>query len=273
MLRGLSQAGLGPINDYMHYIELAAQYGFQAVELDAALLIEQYGKARVTEQLDRFRLTAGAFDLGVQWRESEKQFQADLLRLPARIYAQSLLGAKVCTTYILPSTDLSPAHFALKTVNRLRSCAKLLQPYDISLALEFVGPHHLRSRWKHPFLYTLEDTLALIDAIQMPNVGLLLDAYHCYTTALSWEEIRSLPPSLVKYVHVNDAKPLPIEQLHDQDRLYTGEGVIDLASFIAALRDIGYSGIIAQEVLTSEQPPSLEDALFRTKMGFDVLFA
>lgn len=272
MLKGLSNAGLGPIEDPFHYMELAAKHGFHAVELNAAQMIEHYGQARVLSALERYQLKVGAFDLGVQWRDSEKQFEADLLSLPARVYAQSLLGSKVCTTYILPSTDLLPAAFTISTINRLRRCARLLQPYDISLALEFVGPHHLRTMWKYPFIYTLDDTLALIQAIQMPNVGLLVDAYHCYTTSLSWEDLRSLPSSLIKYVHINDAKPLPVHELLDGDRLYTGEGVIALADFIAALRDAGYEGIVAQEVLTSEVPVSLEDALLRTKFGFDVLF-
>lgn len=272
MLRGLSNAGLGPIEDPFQYMELAAKYGFHSVELDAAKIIEKYGKEQVLAALDRYQLRVGAFDLGVQWRESEKQFEADLLSLPAKLYTQSLLGAKTCTTYILPSTDQLPAAFAIHAVNRLRRCAQLLEPYDISLALEFVGPHHLRTAWKYPFIYTLDDTLALIHAIQMPNVGLLVDAYHCYTTALSWDDLRSVPSSLIKYVHINDAKPLPVHELLDHDRLYTGEGVIDLAAFIAALRDVGYEGIVAQEVLTSEAPPSLEDALLRTRIGYDVLF-
>lgn len=272
MLRGLSNAGLGPIEDPFHYMKLAAQHGFHAIELNATQMFEQYGKERVLSALQQYHLTAGAFDLGVQWRDSEKQFEIDLLGLPARVYAQSLLGSKVCTTYILPSTDLPSAAFAIHAINRLRRCAQLLQPYDISLALEFVGPHHLRTRWKNPFIYTLDDTLAFIQAIQMPNVGLLVDAYHCYTTELSWEDLRSLSSSLIKYVHINDAKPLPIDQLLDNDRLYTGEGVIDLPAFISALHDAGYQGIVAQEVLTSEVPPSLEDALLRTKIGYDVLF-
>ena len=54
---------------------------------------------------------------------------------------------------------------------RLRACANILGAYGIRLALEFVGPHHLRTQWKNPFIWTVQETLDWIDAIGEPNVG------------------------------------------------------------------------------------------------------
>ena len=55
---------------------------------------------------------------------------------------------------------------------RLRTCAQILGAYGIRLGLEFVGPHHLRTAWKHPFIWTLDETLDWIDAIGEPQCRL-----------------------------------------------------------------------------------------------------
>lgn len=53
----------------------------------------------------------------------------------------------------------------------------------------------------------------------------------------------------------------------------TGEGVLGLKGFVGALRNIGYDGPVAQEVLMPM--PTEEDRkelILRTKAGFDRLF-
>ena len=42
MLRGLTRAGLGKIESNEQFIELAAKYGFQAVDIDALSLVEAH---------------------------------------------------------------------------------------------------------------------------------------------------------------------------------------------------------------------------------------
>src|SRR5690606_25797605 len=134
-----------------------------------------------------------------------EQFQQGLANLVVEAEAAASLGGTRCCTYILPSTDLQPAHFMALATKRLRVCAEILSAYGIRLGLEFVGPHHLRTNWANPFIWTMQETLDWIDAIGSPNVGLLLDAYHWYTNEMTVEDLYVLRPDQIVHAHINDA--------------------------------------------------------------------
>ncbi|WP_175638955.1 sugar phosphate isomerase/epimerase family protein [Metabacillus schmidteae] len=273
MLRGLTKAGLGTLEDDKQFVELAAEYSFQTVDLDAKDFIEAYGKEGAIEILQTNNIRIGAIGLPVEWRSSDEVFSNDLVKLAASAKAAKDLGCTRCCTYILPSTDFNSAQFMSLAIKRLRICAEVLGSYDIRLGLEYVGPHHLRDTWKNPFIWTQKETLQLIDAIGLPNVGLLLDSYHWYTTGLSSEDLTNLNEQQIVHVHINDAADLPVEDLKDNDRLYTGEGIINLPLFLRSIKETGYSGPISQEVLTPSQPKESSDELIRrSKAGFDKVF-
>lgn len=274
MLQGLTRAGLGIIESNEQFMELASRYQFQSVDLEAKDLINELGFEKAAYRLGELELSIGTINLPVEWRASEEQFLKGIAELPAAAAAASSLGCTSCCTYILPSTDHSAAHFMAIATKRLRICADILGAYGIKLGLEFVGPHHLRTQWKNPFIWTLDETLDWIDAIHEPNVGLLFDSYHWYTCELNVSDILRLKPEQIVHVHINDAKDIPVEQVLDNDRVYPGEGVIDLAGFLKGLHDIGYQGPVAQEILTPATPEdSPENLVARSRKGFDKVFA
>lgn len=274
MLRGLTGAGLGRIESDERLIELAAAHGFQAVDLDAAGLIERHGLEQARALLAKNGIVIGSIGLPVEWRTTEEAFLEGLEQLAPAAAAAAALGCTSCCTYILPSTDLKAAHFMALATRRLRTCAQILGAYGVRLGLEFVGPHHLRTRWENPFIWTLEETIDWIDAIGESNVGLLFDAYHWYTNGLAVADIEALRAEQIVHVHINDAPDVPVEEALDNGRLYPGEGVIDLAGFLGALHKIGYKGAVSQEILTAEastQTP--EELVLRSKAGFDKVFS
>ncbi|NOV01727.1 sugar phosphate isomerase/epimerase family protein [Paenibacillus planticolens] len=274
MLRGLTGAGLGKLESNEQFIELAAKYGFEAVDIDALALVESHGTDGARELLGKHGLVIGAIGLPVEWRGSEETFLADLPKLTQAAEAAAALGCTSCCTYVLPSTDLKAAHFMALATRRLRTCARILGAYGIRLGLEFVGPHHLRTRWKHPFIWTLEETLDWIDAIGESNVGLLFDAYHWYTNGLTVADIEKLRPEQIVHVHINDAPDVPVEEVLDNGRVYPGEGVIDLAGFLQGLARIGYQGAVSQEILTAAPPADSPESLAqRSKASFDKVYA
>ncbi|GAB6929494.1 sugar phosphate isomerase/epimerase [Paenibacillus sp. JCM 10914] len=273
MLQGLTSAGLGKLESDIQLIELASRYGFQCVDLDAKALIDRLGEGAAVDLLASHQIKLGAIGLPVEWRGTDEQFLEGLVNLPAAAAAAKVLGGTRCCTYILPSTDMPSASFMAIATKRLRTCAVILGAYGISLALEFVGPHHLRTAWKNPFIWTVEETLQWIDAIGEPNVGLLYDAYHWYTNNLNVSDIHNLRADQIVHVHINDAKDVPVEEVLDNDRVYPGEGVIDLPSFLKALRDIGYTGPVTQEILTQTAPvDSPEQLVAKSRTAFDQVF-
>lgn len=272
MLRGISGAGLGVLESDQQLIELAGAYGFQAVDLDALSLVQRYGVEKSRELLAANDVVIGSIGLSVEWRTTEEAFLEGLEGLAFSAAAARALGCTSCCTYILPSTDEKAAHFMALATRRLRICAQILGAYGIKLGLEFVGPHHLRTRWAHPFIWTLEETLDWIDAIGESNVGLLFDAYHWYTNGLTKSDIEALRADQIVHVHINDAPDVPIEEALDNRRLYPGEGVIDLVGFLQGLNKIGYNGAVTQEVLADPPTESPEALVQRSKAGFDKVF-
>ncbi|MEC0226098.1 sugar phosphate isomerase/epimerase family protein [Paenibacillus alba] len=274
MLRGLTGAGLGKLESNEQFIELAAKYGFQAIDIDALGLVESHGVDGARELLGKHGLVIGTIGLPVEWRHSEEAFLDGLPKLTQAAAAAAALGCKNCCTYVLPSTDYKAAHFMALATRRLRTCAQILGAYGIRLGLEFVGPHHLRTQWKHPFIWTLEETLDWIDAIGESNVGLLFDAYHWYTNGLTVADIEKLRADQIVHVHINDAPDVPLEDVRDNGRIYPGEGVIDLAGFLQGLQRIGYKGAVAQEILSAAPPTDSPESLVqRSKAGFDKVYA
>ncbi|MFC3746228.1 sugar phosphate isomerase/epimerase family protein [Paenibacillus sp. GCM10012306] len=273
MLRGLTTAGLGSFASIEEYIRGAAEFGFQAVDLNPLELIQELGQDKALELLESTGVTIGSFSLDVDWRSTEENFRAGLEQLVRVAEAAAALNCKACCTYILPSTDLPAAPFMIAATRRLRLCADILGAYGISLGLEFVGSQHLRTQWANPFIWTMDDTLEWMEAINSRNVGLLLDSYHWYTNELALDDLLKLKPEQITHVHINDAKELPIPELQDGDRLYPGEGVIDLAGFLGTLAKIGYHGVVAQEVLAPGSGQTSQELLARSKAGFDKVFA
>jgi sugar phosphate isomerase/epimerase len=276
MITGLTTAGIGNVQGIEKLVELAGENGFGTVDTggqELRNLITGKGLDGAKAYLNEHRVQIGSIGLPVEWRHSDEQFREGLETLVKDAEAASLLGCKSCCTYVLPSTDYNAAHFMAIATKRLRVCAQILNQYDIRLGLEFVGPHHLRTAWKNPFIWDMEATLDWIDAIGESNVGLLFDAYHWYTTGGTQEEILSLDASQIVHVHINDAKKVPVEEVLDNDRLYPGDGVIDLAGFLQSLEKIGYKGVVAQEILSKEPlRESSEELAKKSAQAFEKVF-
>ncbi|MBS4176146.1 sugar phosphate isomerase/epimerase family protein [Lederbergia citrea] len=277
MIKGLSTAGIGEVKNVEELVLLASENGFGAIDVSGQELRDFIGQKGLEEAkafLQEHQVKIGSIGLPVEWRHSDEKFREGLSALLNDAKTAAEFGCTSCCTYVLPSTDYNAAHFMALATKRLKLCAQILNEYGINLGLEYVGPHHLRTAWKNPFIWDLKSTLDWIDAIGELNVGLLLDSYHWYTAGESYEDLLALKPAQITHVHLNDAKDVPIDEVLDNDRVYPGEGVIDLAGFLKALNEIGYKGAIVQEILTIE-PPSESNKELAEKSGkaFEKVFA
>lgn len=276
MRKGLTRAGLHDVGHITDFIEKASDYAFEAVDVEGWELLEWTQNEeveRAREYLNSHRMSLGSLGLSVDWRGSDISFRESIVSFCSEAEVASALGCRCCCTYVLPSVDENPAHFLAKATLRLRCCANILDAYGMRLGLEFVGPHHLRTRWENPFVWELDPMLDWIQAISASNVGLLLDSYHWYTTSNRLKDILRLTSNQIVHVHLNDAPDIPIKDVLDDERLYPGQGVIDSVGFLQALKQVGYSGVVAQEVLTPTPPTLSIDALLKqSKEAFNELW-
>jgi sugar phosphate isomerase/epimerase len=102
-----------------------------------------------------------------------------------------------------------------------------------------------------------------------PNVGLLVDCWHWYTSHGTIADLKSLEEKQVVYVHVNDApRDVEVDKQIDNVRALPGEtGVIDIAGFLRALKEIGYDGPVIPEPFKANLKDLPDDETRLQKVG------
>lgn len=246
MYLALNGALLGGRVGWPELAELAARAGYAGLEIPLSAAM-QGGLQATRSLLYRLQLRPAAANLPVNFRQDEPTFRAGLQQLPVAADFAARLGCHVMTTWIMSSTDRPPAEERKIFRERLSTCAEVLNDYGLRLALEFLGPLHLRQRFKHPFVYRMADMLEFARECG-PNVGLLLDSWHWHHAGATVDDILAAGQDGILHVHLADAPDLPPEKILDNERLMPGEGVIDWLGFFGALRQIGYQGALSPEV-------------------------
>ncbi len=112
----------------------------------------------------------------------------------------------------------------------------------IRLGLEFLGMRDCS-------INNLQAAMETIKRVDRPNVGLVLDSFHMYLSDSRFSDISQLEAKQVFLVHVNDSEQGDKRTLTDANRLYPGEGEIDLKAFALALSGIGYDHYLSLELL------------------------
>ncbi len=281
MLKTLCPHAIGvKAKDVRDALIAAKTGGFQGLEVSAAEianLVDQQGASAVKQLFADAGVIPAAFGLPTDWRTSEENWKRDLDQLPRQAKSAAAIGIARTFTWIMPCSDERPmeANRAFH-IERFKPIAKVLADHGISLGLEFIGPTTLRRSQKFPFIYKMGDMLAMGREIGA-NVGVLLDGWHWYTSGGTLDELGALRPEQVVYVHVNDAPPnVPVDEQIDNVRLLPGEsGVIDIAGFLRALKQIGYDGPVTPEPFKKQlnDLPSDEARLKVVGAAMDKVFA
>ncbi len=238
-------------------IVLARDTGFAAVTVDirvSAKLAAERGLSSVIQLFQEAAIAPAHWSIPVAYRHDER-YADDLRTLPALAALGHDLGCPRATTGVVPGSDERPfAENLTWHVERLRPIAELLAEAGCRLGIEFIGPKTFRQPYRYEFIYSLEEAMRLAAAIGTGNVGILLDAWHLYTSHGSNDEILDLNANDVVVVHVNDAPAgiPPDDQIDSARALPLATGVIDLVGFMAALKQIGFTGPVMAEPFSQQ---------------------
>ncbi|MCC6730902.1 MAG: sugar phosphate isomerase/epimerase [Chthonomonadales bacterium] len=253
MYMALSPGALGlRVGSLSEAIDLAKSAGYGGVEVgihEVASLVDARGAESVRAMFDEAGVRPAGWGMPVKWNGSEEEWRQGVDELGRLAKAAQAIGCPRTMTWVLSGSNDRPYEDNRRYhVERFKPIAEVLGAHDCRLGLEFLGPRHIRAGLKHPFIYKLGDMLELGAEIG-PNVGLLLDAWHWYTSEGTLDDLRALRPEHVVYVHINDAPPgVRIEDHIDNQRCLPGAtGVIDLVGFLRALAEIGYDGPVTPE--------------------------
>ena len=260
-------------------IALAHKYGFESVAPDVGFLRQcsESQLAELKDELKAKKLVWGAGGLSVDFRGGQDSFQKGLANLAAEAAALHHAGASRIGTWI------SPAHKSLtyranfkQHATRLREAGKVLGDHGVRLGLEYVGPKTSWTASRFPFIHTMAEMRELLAAIDLANVGLVLDSWHWYAAHETEADLLSLKGSDVICCDLNDAPAgIPIDQQKDLVRdLPCATGVIDLKTFLNALARIGYDGPVRAEPFKADlRRMPAEEAVATTARAMKKAFA
>ena len=275
----LSCSALGIKASQTETIDYAARYGFDVVDADGRYLGD-LPQPDLTRLLDSMKAKNAGWAMAgfpTEFRKDDAAFSESLKTLPAYAAALERAAVKRVTTWISPaSADLTYLANLRTHARRLREAAGILKDHGIRFGLEYVGPKTSWSTRRYPFVHTMAEMKELMAEIDRPNVGFVLDSWHWYTAGETKKDLLTLRADQVVSVDLNDAPAgIPVDQQADGKReLPAATGVIDVASFLGALKAIGYDGPVRAEPFNDavrKMPPA--EALAATKAAIEKAFA
>lgn len=260
MFRNLSPGAIGVNPADIDIFSEAKAAGFEGLDPDLGPLLAGESAEQFKARFEEAGLRIGPWGLPVPTYGPEADYDAALRRLPELAGAAASVSATRCATWILPASDTLAFEENFEYhVKRLKPAALILADVGCRLGLEFIGPKTFRSQKAHEFIWTQDGMMELARAVG-PNVGLLFDAWHWYTSHGTLADIERLKDEDIVQVHINDAPAgVEVDEQIDNVRALPGEtGVIDLTGFLRGLNRIGYTGPVTPEPFSAklrEMPP------------------
>ncbi len=275
----LRPGSIGVRGGQTEIIDLAHRHGFESVAPNAndlrALSNDEVQK--LLEALKAKGLVWGAAGLSVDFRRDDRRFEVGLKRLPEVAAALSRAGVTRVGTWISPGhRTLTYIQNFRRHARRLREVARVLENHKLRLGLEYVGPKTSWSSSRYPFVHSMAETKDLIAEINVPNVGFVLDSWHWYTAHESAADLRTLTAERIVAVDLNDAPAgIPVDEQRDSRReLPAATGVIDLATFLSVLVELGYDGPVRAEPFNRKlNEMATEEAVAATAKAMKKAFA
>lgn len=154
---------------------------------------------------------------------------------PTKYLPAMEMAAELGGKHVLSSVWTSDRTWAADCYGQVCDLAK---PFGLTVDLEFVTFAGAKN---------LKDAVDVLRAAGRTNCGLMVDALHFSRSRVAVEELDSVPREWFHFAHLCDA-PAEIPPTNDglirtarEERLYPGEGAIDIASIFNRMPPVPYS--------------------------------
>lgn len=247
MFLALNTALTGSKIPWPEFARLAARVGFGGADLMLNPAMKD-GADATRSLLGELKLRTSFCNLPVNATGTDEVFQRGMATLEDAAKFVSAVGCGRMMM-VLPAASATPADELRKMLKeRLTAVGEVLARQKVRLGLEFLGPLMFRSRAPHEFIWKMNDAVDFAKEIG-PNIGVVLDSWHWHHSGATVDDIIRAGKSRIVTIHLSDAAKQAPEDVKDNQRLLPGEGVINLAGFFQALKQIGYEDGISPEVL------------------------
>lgn len=237
-------------------LALAKQFGFPGVDASfgaVRALVEETSPAAARDLFaahGTLPAYMGFIPAGIFAPEAE--FMQSLDQFAENCAVAASVGCRRTGSYFPNRMSLPPDEARRILRDRTAILAERAEPHGIAIGLEFLGLRTFKPEEPHAFINNVPDTIEMLRETGRPNVGLILDSFHYFTSGGDLSQIRSLRASDIVHLHVNDAPHDDVMTLEDTDRVLPGKGVIDLAGWFKAIAEIGFDGYVAIEIFDDE---------------------
>jgi 2-keto-myo-inositol isomerase len=232
-------------------LELCERHGYDFIEIRTMDKLPEYLEKQSIEQLASYfnehhikplALNALVF-FNNRTEEACKEIKQEFEQMLA--YAKALAVPYIVVVPLVTKEKFLREEIKTSSVTVLKELAELAEPYDVKLALEFVG---------HPdcTINTFGQAYDIVQTINHPNVGLVLDCFHFHAMGSSYASLEQADISKIFILHIDDTEDFPIGSLVDEDRVWPGHGAIDLDRILAILKNKGYEGAVSVELFRPE---------------------
>ena len=249
MFKNLSPSALGISGHQSEIIELALTFGFGGMDLavaDFATRARLRGLPYARRLLDSAKIRLGQFSLPLEVEADEETFQKELKKLPEYAQAAAEVNCTRCVVTLAPAGDSRPYHENFEFHRRrFHDICRALQPAGVHLAVGFRAAEYLRREKAFQFIHDLDALTLLVNMVDAPNVGVLIDIWDVVAGGGSLDSIRKLPPGQILAVQVAEMPAgVPLAELDEKSRLLPGvdNGRIDVAAVLRYLSEAGYDG-------------------------------
>jgi len=139
-----------------------------------------------------------------------------------------------------------------RATERFKRLCDLAKPFGLTVDLEFPS-------WTQT--PDLKSAAAVLEAVNRPNGGILIDTLHFDRSGSSLEDLKNLPRQWFHFVHLCDAPaqiPATTEEIIHAaraDRYFPGEGQLNLRQILACMPTVPYSLEIPNETLMNKLGP------------------
>jgi 2-keto-myo-inositol isomerase len=144
-----------------------------------------------------------------------------------------------------PEPPLDAATIRARTVRALAEYARIAARHGVAIAFE----HHGYSRCS---INTLDQALGVLDELDAPNLGLVIDAFHFYVGGSRLEDLARLDTKRLAIVHLADVDHADRSTLGKPNRVLPGDGVLPVKDIVDGVKRLGYHGAYSLELFREE---------------------
>ena len=224
----------------------AKSAGFYYLEIWAAKLRE-FLKTNTVADLKKLLFESGIEPYSINSIEHITFRNAlDYAAIKAETEELAKIAAEIGCPYIVVVPGKLPENAAKEEIiaesfSVLNELADIAEKYNVGLAFEFLGQPDCS-------VQTLDLCNEIVEKVNRPNVGNVLDTFHFYAGNSTFDAIDTMKPEKLFIFHINDAEDLPKEQLTDAHRLYPGLGILPIKEIKAHFDKIGYDRMVSIEI-------------------------